>query len=253
MPHRVLRIVGERRGVELVVAPATAHRVVGHRDVDTERVGRGRELGQEPAVGEGVVEDDRVAETVAAGTGAEVVEGHGTGGDRAVLVEDRPGGATAIDRLDDVVGAHIHARVRGHGTTVETGEVGHLDERSSHLVARPSCHRLGLDVEQRVPLGGGEGGFGHLTDPTPGVDDDRIAGLPRRHHRQVAEIHLGDVGYHRVADLQGTAVDHRLGGQRAGDQDDRQQRQEGGGERDPVVGTGTRRGRGSHRCTLQFR
>ena len=124
VPHTVLRIVRKVGCGETVRVPG-AGRVGCLADRHQQAVAAGSELAHEPAVGNGIVQHDRI--TGAAHGADEVVQIDRRAQRGPVLVEHLEIGAgTAIDHLHHVVGSHVQAgvcRVHAGVTDAVLGQV----------------------------------------------------------------------------------------------------------------------------------
>ncbi len=202
-------------GIQVVEVPAAANGVAALRDGDA-LVGFARgegKVGDDPAVGHGVVEGDHVAPVLVIAGGAgwpleKVVVGdfdqRGAGG----LVEDADGD---VDHLDIVVGPDVAVGI-GWVPTAALAHVqaGEVDQRLRHLAP------AGLDLGHRVhpPFRGGrkfagDAGWRCL----PGRPGDLLQ------LRQVAQVAVPDIGPDRTSDKGAGGADldgHRWGWSRHG-------------------------------------
>ena len=181
-PHRVLGVVRERRGGEVVADPAAGQRIARPGHVDAEMLADRSQLRHEPAARERVEEDDAVvvARGARAARGAQVAE-PGRAGEQspvALPVDGEGAAARRVDHLDVVVRADVADRVgrrdAGEALAVE------VEVRGREQGGRGRRRRAREEPTARGRLRG-RGGCGARVRPAAdGPLPDRVARAPRR-------------------------------------------------------------------------
>ena len=152
VPDAAMRIVVLRRCREAVEPPAAGDRVfrLGNIDAHLRRGRSAAHFEQEPAIGEPIEEDNRIADRGGAAIAArrERLERGRAGQLGAGLVVDGEGcSAAAIDAVDDVVGADVDHRIAGRdaGRSIVDADTG--------LRGAPQSQRRGVVVPHLLQLG----------------------------------------------------------------------------------------------------